>query len=63
MGELLSMLLSGYKRGGCATRLDKAVPPVFRSGPPTLLCGGVAFVVAFIILSFFMIDRRSLGLF
>jgi len=23
VGELLSMLLSGYKRGGCATRLDK----------------------------------------
>ncbi len=49
--------------GSKFTVLDKAVPPVFRSGPPTLLCGGVAFVVAFIILSFFMIDRRSLGLF
>jgi len=45
------------------TVLDAAIPPSRRSGPPTLLAGGIAFVVFFITLGFNMIDRRAFGMF
>ncbi len=51
------------KTGSKFTVLDTAVPPVLRSGPPTLVCAAITFVVIFIVLSFFMIDRRTLGMF
>ena len=45
------------------TVLDAAVPPIRRSGPPTLLAGGIAFVVLVLVLSLTMIDRRAFGMF
>ncbi len=51
------------KTGSKFTILDTAVPPVLRSGPPTLVCGAITFVIIFIVLAFFMIDRRAFGMF
>ena len=45
------------------TVLDAAVPPMRRSGPPTLLAGGIAFVVLVCVFGFTMIDRRAFGMF
>lgn len=51
------------KAGSKFVVLDTAVPPIFRSGPPTLLSAAIGFVVVFVVLSFFMIDRRMFGMY
>jgi uncharacterized protein involved in exopolysaccharide biosynthesis len=43
--------------------LDSATPPRWRSGPPTILFGAIAFAISFAILAFLMIDRRAFGMF
>lgn len=43
--------------------LDRAHPPRWRAGPPTVLIGCIAFAISFAILAFLMIDRRALGMF
>ena len=43
--------------------LDRAHPPRWRVGPPTVLIGSIAFAISFAVLAFLMIDRRALGMF
>lgn len=51
------------RAGGRFTVLDTAVPPQWRSGPPTVLTAAIAFCVMFIGLSLFMVNRRAFGMF
>lgn len=45
------------------SKLDVAVPPILHGGPPTVLVGGIVFILFFGVLSLFMVDRRALGMF